>query len=608
MSLIARSVAFVSLVPIALAQNQPARYVPRDGVQPSGPLPIDAPDSALQAPTGGISTLRVSVDSAGRQGGSHSFVPALSQDGRYVAFSSVAGNLVEGDGNAHADIFVHDRETGATERVSVGPAGLEGNGDSLGPSISGDGRLVAFRSLASNLVPGDTNGLSDIFVHDRQTGATVRINLGPGGIQANGSSSYASIASDGRYVAFESIANDLAPGDTDSFYDVFRYDLQTGTLAQVSLDPPPGQTGFFGDCFQPSISADGRFVSFGGLPNTLLPVDVFLRDLQSATTEQVSLDPSGGDQDLETGPVASTSVSSVSADGRYVAFISLASDLVSGDTNDALDIFVRDRQAGITTRVSVDSGGAQGNLDSWVTYSSRYLSGDGRFVVFESTADDLVSGDTNGLADVFVHDRSNGATTRASVHSSGRQGNGFSQRPSISGDGLVVALESQAQNLVPGDVNGTHDAFVRVNVPGLPPITGYCSPKVNSHGCAPAIASSGVPSVAGSDAFFLTAASVLPHQRGQFLWSRGSALVPLFGGALCLASPLVRTPLQNSGGDPAAGACNGAYSFHFSQAYMAARGLTPGTTLYGQFLGHDGGFAPPNDVELTGGIRFTICP
>jgi hypothetical protein len=263
---------------------------------------------------------------------------------------------------------------------------------------------------------------------------------------------------------------------------------------------------------------------------------------------------------------------------------------------------------GITTRVSVDSGGAQGNLDSWVTYSSRYLSGDGRFVVFESTADDLVSGDTNGLADVFVHDRSNGATTRASVHSSGRQGNGFSQRPSISGDGLVVALESQAQNLVPGDVNGTHDAFVRVKRSGAPADHGYCSPKVNSQGCAPGDRVERGAERGGERRF-------LPHRRERAPSPAWTVPVVAWIGARARFSAArsasrrrscerrCRTPAAIPRRAPAT-----APTRSTSARPTWPPGPDAGTTLYGQFLGHDGGFAPPNDVELTGGIRFTICP
>jgi Tol biopolymer transport system component len=166
-------------------------------------------------------TERVSVDSAGNQGNSFSEGASVSRDGRFVAFTSVASNLVPGDTNGRSDIFIHDRKTGTTERVSVDSAGNQGNTSSFQPSISRDGRFVAFRSLASNLVPGDTNNNSDIFVHDRKTGITERVSVDSAGNQANDSSSEPSISRDGRFVAFQSFDSNLVPGDTNGVLDIF---------------------------------------------------------------------------------------------------------------------------------------------------------------------------------------------------------------------------------------------------------------------------------------------------------------------------------------------------------------------------------------------------
>src|SRR5437867_824550 len=172
-------------------------------------------------------TERVSVDSAGTQGNSFSLDPSISADGRFVAFSSLATNLVPGDTNGAFDVFVHDRLTGTTERVSVDSAGTQGHGNSSEPSISADGRFVAFSSVATNRVPGDTNAAFDVFVHDRLTGTTERVSVASAGTQGNGSSLDPSISADGRFVAFSSVATNLVPGDTNGKEDVFVHDRLT---------------------------------------------------------------------------------------------------------------------------------------------------------------------------------------------------------------------------------------------------------------------------------------------------------------------------------------------------------------------------------------------
>jgi len=299
-------------------------------------------------------TERVSVGSAGEEGNGNSGVygPSISADGRYVAFCSSASNLVPGDTNDREDVFVHDRLTGTTERVSVSSDGEEGNGDSgtFRPSISADGRYVAFVSCASNLVPGDTNWAWDIFVHDRLTGVTERVSVSSAGEQGDGDSGYPSISAEGRYVAFESGAYNLVPGDTNWTCDIFVHDRLTGTTERVSVSSE-GHEGN-GNSSLPFHTADGRYVN---------------------------------------------------ADGRYVASYSEASNLVPGDTNGIGDVFVRDRLTGTTERVSVSSDGEEGDSNSgWWGPS---ISADGRYVAFQSCAYNLVPGDTKGWEDVFVRDR-----------------------------------------------------------------------------------------------------------------------------------------------------------------------------------------------------------
>ena len=396
-----------------------------------------------------------SVDSAGVQGNNDSgyYGISISADGRFVAFESFASNLVSGDTNGAADVFVHDRLTGTTERVSIDSAGMQANG--IYPSISGDGQFVAFESAASNLVSGDTNGAYDVFVHDRKSGTTERVSVDSAGTQGNSDCIRASISADGRFVAFDSYASNLVSGDTNQWSDVFVHDRQTGTTERVSVDSAGTQGD--GGSGTASITADGRFVAFESSSTNLVPgdtngggSDVFVHDRQTGITERVSVDTAG------TQANSWSASASISADGRFVAFQSFASNLVPGDTNGTYDIFVHDRQTGTTERVSVDSAGTQASGAS----VRASISGDGRFVSFVSSASDLVSGDTNGTYDVFVHDRESGATRRVSIDSMKTEGNDESGGASISIDGRSVAFASFASNLVSGDTNGTYDVFV----------------------------------------------------------------------------------------------------------------------------------------------------
>ena len=343
---------------------------------------------------------RVNVDSSGTQANNYSYFTSISADGRYVGFHSYASNLVPGDTNAAEDVFIRDRASGTTTRVSVDSSGIQGNGISSSPSLSADGRYVAFWSYASNLVVGDTNAVQDVFVRDRQSATTVRASVNSSAAQASGSSFDPSISGDGRYVAFVSAATNLVSGDTNGNTDIFVRDLSSGITVRASVDSTGAQA-LGGPCLYPSFSANGRYVVFKSDATNLVPgdtngnSDIFVRDLLSGTTLRASVDSSGA-QAL--GGVSDTA--SISADGRYVAFGSNATNLVSSDTNTAEDVFLRDLSIGTTARVSVSSSGAQGNQGS----SAPSVSADGRFVAFASDASTLVAGDTNGLGDIFVHD------------------------------------------------------------------------------------------------------------------------------------------------------------------------------------------------------------
>ncbi|ANY82430.1 hypothetical protein BB934_29470 (plasmid) [Microvirga ossetica] len=362
---------------------------------------------------------RVSVASDGTEanggsGGFGSWGPAISANGRYVTYHSDASNLVPGDTNGFGDIFVFDRQAHTTERVSVAGDDTQGNESSLWPSISADGRFVAYSSNASNLVADDTNEAIDVFVVDRETGITERVSVASNGTEATNPqgiahSRYPDISADGRYVTYWSEATNLVPGDTNGVEDVFVVDRQTHTTTRVS------------------VASDGT------------------------QGNALSVEPD------------------ISADGRYITYTSDASNLVSGDTNGALDVFVFDQQTRTTTRVSMASDGTEGNGPAGSGIPS--ISADGRYVAYVGASTNLVPGDTNDTADVFVFDRETHTTTRVSVAGNGTQSNGFSSLPDVSADGHSVAYVSEASNLVPGDTNGLRDVFVAQMI-FTPPVDG----------------------------------------------------------------------------------------------------------------------------------------
>lgn len=403
-------------------------------------------------------TLRVSVASDGTQaqGGAHG--PAPSANGRYVAFVSDATNLVGGIVNGYTQIYIHDLWIRHTELVSLSTSGEPGNEDSSRPTVSADGRFVAFYSSASDLVPGDSNARHDVFVFDRHTRTTERVSVSSSGVEGDGESYLHrfGISADGRYVAFYSFSGSLVEGDTNLYNDVFVHDRQTRITERISVSSA-GVEGN-GNSLFPAISADGRFVSFYSHASTLVEgddngfSDVFLHDRLSGETVLVSTgydgSPANGNSELQ----------ALSSDGRWMAFSSEASNLVPGDTNSSSDIFVFDRQSGTISRVSVSSDGNQAQDNS----DLPAISGDGRYVAFYSYAENLVQDDSNQHVDVFVHDRRNDETERVSVSTSGEEGDHDSLCACMSADGRLIAFYSFARNLVEDDTNNQSDVFVRL--------------------------------------------------------------------------------------------------------------------------------------------------
>jgi Tol biopolymer transport system component len=422
-------------------------------------------------------TTRVSVPNGpdqailGTQGDGNSQVPSFSADGRFVAFYSDATNLVPGDTNTCPpfttpgqcrDVFVHDRQSGATERVSVDSAGAQSNHESLGPRISGDGRFVAFFSRATNLVTGDTNGYRDVFVHDRLTGATTRVSVASDGAQGEGDSTVRGISGNGRFIVFFSAAQ-LVPQDTNTSYDVYLHDRDTAATSLVSRSADGTAVG--GN--EPAISVDGRFIAFYSFASNLVPGDtnakddVFVHDRLTGTTERVSVTSS------EEQANAGSGRPELSADGRFVAFDSEATNLMTGDTNDCTppppsqfrscsDVFVRDRENGTTIPISIGNTGTVGNHNSL----APAISADGRYVAYSSFASNLVTSDTNNNSDVFVRDRLSGITARVSTGVGGAEADHGVSCPQIDPTGRYAASCSNATNLVADDTNAKNDVFV----------------------------------------------------------------------------------------------------------------------------------------------------
>jgi len=412
----------------------------------------------LSAPASAQSTTRVSVDSNGLEHHGICMTSSISEDGRFVAFASNASDLVPGDTNGMEDVFVRDRLLGLTTRVSVSSTGAQANGKCEFPSISADGRYVIFTGWADNLIVSDANGETDIFLHDRETQETVRVVVGLGGAEPDDYSWHSAISADGNHVAFVSEARNLVPGDTNYAEDAFVFDRLTGQTTRVSVSSSGGESDR--DVLSLSISGDGNRVAFMTRATNLVPGDtnglddVFVHDRLTGQTTRVSVDSSGMQSNGHCFEPA------ISADGGYVAFGSAAENLVLGDTLGHDDIFVHDLLTGQTSRVSLRSSGAEANGPS----VSPAISASGRHVLFASRARNLVEGDTNGFYDVFHHDRATGQTSRVSVTSSLEQANRESEFPAISADGEFACFLSGATNLVPGDTNSRVDVFVHERI------------------------------------------------------------------------------------------------------------------------------------------------
>ena len=450
----------------------------------SGSFPVGGPDVSTHTLSGAVCDLvteRVSLtpqgdqltwtnpDDAvtfGTQTGTNGHF--ISGDGRFVAFYTTAENLITGPGYEWPELFLRDVVEGWTYRVSVSSSGQESYGEN--PAVNSDGRYTAFQSWSETLVPDDTNAFGDVFLRDRIQGHTERVSVSSQGQEGNSVSDSPTISADGRHVAFNSHASNLAQDDTNGAMDVFLRDLDAGTTMRVSVSTSGEQAN--GPAWDGAISGDGRYVAFSSSADNLVSdktnictvtsyggqiyqvacTDVFVHDRDTGETRRISLSGSNGQGN------GFSNSPSPSGTGRYIAFASGSSNLVTGDSNGEVDIFVRDLVDGLTTRASVASDGTEANGRSWASA----MSADGRFVLFNSEATNLVAGDTNGVHDVFVHDRLTGRTRRVNTCACGDEADRESFGVAISDSGTRLAFQSAATNLLVGlaDSNRAPDVFV----------------------------------------------------------------------------------------------------------------------------------------------------
>ena len=418
---------------------------------------------------------RVSITGGGASLNGDSFNAAISADGRYVAFDSAATDLVPGAiaapgvaaaGDFPINVYLRDRAAATLELISIGLNGVAPNNFSGSPAISADGRYVGFSSTASNLVSGDTNGISDVFVRDRLLGTTARVSLpGDGPDTAGGGATYSQVSSwmsaDGRYVIFSSSAK-LTANNSNLFRHIYRRDLVANTTVLVDVNPSnvAADNDSGGDG---SISADGRFVMFLSGSNDILPnanpfltLHLYVRDMLAGVT--TSLTPNLSMPGLCPSYTGQSGTYNLSGNGRFAMFDSYCTDIAVGQ--DPLDgIFVRDLVLGVTRPFRLNDSGAPGGYPAGSgVYPS--ISNSGRYAVAWSQTMNIVAGDTDAYSDVFLHDFVAARTFRISQRAdTGAPANGHSYMPLIGGAGHVV-FASDASNLVDGDNNGLRDIFV----------------------------------------------------------------------------------------------------------------------------------------------------
>ncbi len=575
-------------------------------------------------------TLLVSQTNSGTQGSLESDDAHVTPDGRWVVFRT-RSPLVPEDLVGNADVYVRDMVAGQTILVSKGPSGFAISGVSDEPSISDNGRYVAFASSSDDLGPGAIPG-TQVFVRDMQTGVNRLVSVNASNQAASASATAPEISGDGRFVTYRSNASNLA-GSTGTSPQVFRCDVSGPTVASIQMVSvtPIGAPATGGVSAGHAISRDGRFVAFYSDSSSLVPgdtnsaKDVFVRDMQLGVTTCVSMSVINAGQ---TG-ASSSLFPQISADGRFVAFSSFADDLVFGDS-DHLDVFVHDRLLGLTKRASVASDGTQSNGSNGhqnTGASGTSISPDGRFVAFRSSATNLDPIDTYTTPDIFLHDLQTGVTRMIGLTNGGQlPGGGQSTESALTQNAQSVVFVSSATNLLlPAiDTNGgTSDVFLRPLGDPLAPV-GMCfgdgsaaacpcgnnaapgsqSGCANSGGQGAKLAGSGLTSVAG-DTFSLNVTGIQGPVFTKFFQSTGRSDSPLGDGKLCMSGALVRLGENTS-------SISGAVSYPVgSNLKISVKGAIPpsgGVRVYQAWYRNAIPFCTPDTFNTTNGLSVVWTP
>lgn len=389
----------------------------------------------------------------------------VSDDGRIVAFVTKASNLDANDTNGKYDVYYIDTQTRVVKRVSADANGQQAfAGDSQYPNVSADGRYIVYQSSA-RIAATDTNLFNDIYLYDTQTGQNILVTTGLGGVASNLPSYNPHISADGRFVSFSSTANNLVDGDTNGQTDLFIYDVQATTIERIQGTVDGNQPN--GSTVESFLSEDGRFVLYGSTSSNLTAddsdkiKDVFVYDRQSGINRLVSRSVSGQPLSMLSNGGA------VSRDGRYATFFTDSPNVVAGENNGYSDVFLHDLVTGEIIQVSAGMNNSAANRESY----GGFLSADGRYVVFNSGASNLVVGDGNNSADTFVYDRLQKTTELVSLSDGGVQGNKDSfMVPKISHNGRFILFRSFANNLVAGDTNNMDDVFMVARAGNTPPV------------------------------------------------------------------------------------------------------------------------------------------
>ena len=373
----------------------------------------------------------------------------ISQDGRFVVFDSKANNLTTPSTTGNGTkIFIRDRLASATQLVSQSTSGVQANNGGTSPRISTDGRYVVFSSASTNLVSGDTNGKEDIFIRDRKLNTTRLVSVTSAGTQGNNTSFDASVSADGQYITFSSFATNLTSPSPQTFSGVYVKNMSNGAITLVSKS---SQGIANASSRWARISCEGRIITFASNANNLTSGDTTNSGNIKWRTYIVDMLNPSDPQYVRGNANGSNGSGSISCNGNYITFSSSSSDLVPGDTNNKHDIFLYDRANDAIKNVSVDSSGMFANGNS---YYGGSVSNDGKYVVFDSEATNLVAGDANGYSDVFIRNVQAGTTELISRDSSGSLSNGNTSFPSISSDGKYVSYRTQtaspATNLIGG--------------------------------------------------------------------------------------------------------------------------------------------------------------